>query len=107
MPFTAIAHNTSGNNSIVAARAGSKIRVIAGNLSGAGTVLARFEDAADSSTYLASYNFLDGQNTVSPYIPNDEGGCFETSAGNALNLELSAAVFVYGFIRWEYVGPGS
>lgn len=107
MPFAQINHNTSGNNEIVAAVPGKKIRVLGGCVSAATTVVARFEDAADSGVYLASFQLVAGSQATLPYVRNDVGGCFETSAGNALNLELGGAVVVSGFVRFDLVGPGS
>lgn len=91
---------TSGNNTIVAAVAGKKIRVLAVTLVGAGSVTARFESDADGTA-------LTGQMTLAASTVVELGynpaGWFETVSGELLNLELSGAVSVDGCIVYAEV----
>lgn len=107
MPSVHFSVNTSGDNEIVAAVAGKSIRVLAGNISGAGTVTGKFESEAGTGNYLAAFTFVAGSNSAIPYVPVGDGGCFETAAGKALNLELGGAVLVHGWLKYALVGAGS
>ena len=86
---------TSGDNSIVSAVTGKKIRVLSVVLVSAGTVTVRFESGAGGTA-------LTGQLTLAANVGFSSGyspvGHFETAAGAALNLELSGAVSVDGWI---------
>lgn len=98
--FAIIDHATSGNNTLVAAVAGKKIRVLAVGMIAAGAVLARFESAADGTALSGQMNLAaNGQFTL-PYNP---GGWFETVAGQLLNLELGGAVSVDGCLTYVEV----
>jgi hypothetical protein len=95
--YAVIDHATSGDNTIVAAVAGKKIRVLSYVLASAGTVTARWESGAGGTA-------LSGQMTTAvnsvieasfnPY------GHFETAADALLNLELSGAVSVDGHLSY-------
>ena len=95
--YKVIDHATSGDNTIVAAVTGKKIRVLAITLVSAGTVTARFESGAGGTA-------LTGQMTLAVNsgfsISCGQLGCFETAAGSLLNLELSGAVSVDGFLTY-------
>lgn len=92
---------TSGDNTIVAAVTGKRIRVLALTLVSAGAATARFESAAGGDA-------LTGQMTLAAStvltLPFNPVGWFETDAGELLNLELSAAVSVDGCVVYEEVG---
>jgi len=98
--FAPIDHATSGNNSIVAASAGKKIRVLCFGFVSAGTVTARFESAADGTALTGQMTMAVNTGFSSPFSPV---GLFETVAGDALNLELSAGVSVDGFLVYQLV----
>jgi len=85
---------SSGNNTLLAAVTGRKIRVMAYYFVVAGAVNVRFEDGA-GGTALTGVMVFDAtsKGIVVPYC---EQGWFETSEGTLLNLELSAAVSVDG-----------
>jgi len=91
---------TSGDNSIVAAVAGKKIRVVSGFAIGAGTVTARFESGASGTALTGQMSIAVNTGFVLPYNP---AGWFETAVGAALNLELSAAVSVDGSLSYVEV----
>lgn len=94
--FAVISASSSGDNTIVAAVASKKIRVLAYNLMGAGAVNARFQTAA-AGAYLTGLKYIAaaGGGICAPFNPV---GWFETVAGDLLNLELSGAVAVGGEI---------
>ena len=86
---------SSGNNTIVAAVTGKKIRVLSLMVIAAGTVTTRFESGA-GGTALTGQVQLTGQTGYQlAYSPV---GWFETAAGALLNLELSAAISVDGLL---------
>ena len=88
---------TLGDNTLVAAVTGNKIRVLAFLMVGAGTVTARFESGAGGTALTGQMTLA--VNTVVPAPFNPEGW-FETAAGALLNLELSAAVSVDGCLAY-------
>lgn len=92
---------TSGDNTIVDAVTGKKIVVISGQLISAGTMTVRFESGASGTA-------LTGQMSVQAstgfHMPHNPLGHFETAEGQLLNLELSAATSVDGYINYIEVG---
>lgn len=99
--YAAISASASGDNTIVTAVAGKKIRVLAYNLIGAGAVSARFQSGA-SGAYLTGAKAIAGAGggICAPFNPV---GWFETAAAALLNLELSDAVAVGGEIVYVEV----
>lgn len=102
--FAVISAAALGDNTLVVAVTAPedrKIRVLAAVLvasGGANTV--RFESAAGGTALTGQMNLAaDGQLV----IPINGFGCFETVAGELLNLELSAATSVAGFLVYEEV----
>jgi hypothetical protein len=94
--FAAIAAASSGNNTLVAAVAGKRIRVLAGSLTMTGTaVTIRFESAADGTALTGQMTPAQGQTIPLPFCPV---GHFETVAGELLNLELGGAQSVTGWL---------
>lgn len=98
--FAVIDAAANGNNTVVAAVTGRKIRVLAFVLVAAGTVTTRFESAADGTA-------LTGQMTMAVNsvisVPYNPAGWFETAAAQLLNLELSAGVSVDGMLTYVEV----
>lgn len=91
----------SGDNTIVAAVAGKKIRVLAINLLVSAAVTVRFEDGAGGSALTGQYQFgAQGDGIVLPFNPV---GWFETTANTLLNMELSGAVSVDGSLVYVEV----
>jgi len=89
--FAKIVASSSGDNSIVALVSGKKIRVLRWGLASNGTVNVKFRSNTTDVTgprYLTQFASAGGA-----YCPV---GIFETAAGEALNLNLSAAVAVGG-----------
>jgi len=94
----AIRCNTSGNNTIVAAVSGKKIKVLSVLLVAAGDVDVRFESGASGTALTGQMSLAaDGNGFVLP--PASPGHHWlETAAGALLNLELSGAVYVDGLV---------
>lgn len=88
---------TSGNNTLVAAVSGKKIRVMSCFFICAGAVNVRFESGAGLTALTGQMNFPANGGISLPFNP---GGWFETNAGELLNMELSDAVSVDGALTY-------
>ena len=87
---------SSGDNTLVAAVTGKKIRVLALAITMTGTaVTIRFEDGAGGTALTGQMQPTQGQTGTLPFNP---GGWFETSAATLLNLELGGAQSVDGVL---------
>lgn len=88
---------TSGDNTLVAAVTGKKIRVLNIVIISAGSMTIRFESGASGTA-------LTGQMTVAAgtgFAPGfDPTGHFETAAGALLNMELSGATSADGWLTY-------
>jgi hypothetical protein len=92
--FAVIAASTSGNNTLVAAVASKKIRVLAYNIIGNGAVNAKFQTGAGGTDLTGlKYIAAAGGGICAPFNPV---GWFETASGALLNLNLSGAIAVGG-----------
>lgn len=98
--FAAIAASSSGDNTLVAAVATKKIRVLSYTLVAAGAVVCRFEDGA-GGTAKSGQMALAANGILS--VPFSPVGHFETTANTLLNLELGGAVSVAGHICYVEV----
>lgn len=98
--FAIIDAATSGDNTLVAAVASKKIRVIGGFLVAAGTVNTRFESGASGTALTGQSNLVANTGFVLPFNPV---GWFETASNTLLNLELSAAISVDGCLVYVEV----
>lgn len=85
----ALAPASSGDNTLVAAVAATKIRVMAYSLWGASAVNAKFTSSTTSDLTKLHYMASGELGKVFPWNP---GGWFETVAGELLGLNLSGAV---------------
>lgn len=92
--FAPIDCSSSGPNTIVAADATKKIRVIGYVLTASAAVNARWKRAA---TNLSGLLYLDTKGGVSH---NCEDGALETAINEALVLDLSSAVAVGGHVAY-------
>jgi len=98
--YAVINANTSGNNTVVAAVASKRIRVLSMWIicTSAGDV--RWESAAGGTA-------LTGQAPVAAnggyVLPYNEGGWFQTVAGELLNLELSGTLDCNGSLSYVEV----
>jgi|WetSurMetagenome_2_1015567.scaffolds.fasta_scaffold75363_3 hypothetical protein len=97
--FAAISASASGSNSIVAAVTSKKIRVLAVDLIANGTVNAKWRSATATDLTGLAY-LVANSGYVRPFSPV---GWFETTAGAALTLDLSAAIAVGGCVVYVEV----
>jgi hypothetical protein len=88
---------SSGDNSIVSAVAGKKIRVISLFYLASGTVTAMWYSAAAGTALTGGLQHTAATGVV---LNQNEDGWFETVAGEALVLNLSAAISVDGFLSY-------
>lgn len=88
----------NGNNTLVAAVAGKKIRVRSYVLMAGGTVNAKFQSGASGNDLTGAFP-LTAQAGIS--APEAGDGQFETDVGSLLNLNLSGAVQVSGHLRYS------
>ena len=89
--FASISASSIGNTEVVAAVSSKKIRPVAAFLMANGTVHVKWQSAANDKTgliYLVANTGL--------VIPFNQVGWFETNAGEALNINLSANQAVGG-----------
>ena len=98
--FAVIDKAGSGDNELIAAVAGKKLRVLAYVLVSGGTVTVRFESAAGGTALTGQMTTAVNNIISSGYSPV---GHFETIAGEALNLELGGAVTVDGHLVFQEV----
>lgn len=94
----AVAATTLGNNTLVAAVTGKKVRVLALALvasGGANTV--RLESDADGTALTGQMDLVSDGQLVLPWNP---AGWCETAASKLLNLELSAGTAVAGVLAY-------
>lgn len=96
--FAPISAASSGDNTLVAAVAGKKIRVIFYTMIAAAAVDVRFESGAGGTALTGVMNLPAAGNGAAPSC--GIYGCFETAAGALLNLELSGAVSVGGHLTY-------
>ncbi len=95
--FALISGATSGNNTVLAAVTGKRIRVIGLCMVAAATVTARFESAADGTALTGVMTMITGV----PITAYDPLGLFEQDVvSELLNLELGGAVQVSGFLTY-------
>lgn len=98
--FAAISTSASGDSAVVAAVVGKQIRVLDYLLMGNGAVNAKFRSATTDITglhYIASAGQGANGGGFSPI------GKFQTVAGEALNINLSGAVAVGGWVVYVEV----
>lgn len=98
--FAVIDAASSGDNTLVAAVASNKIRVLSLFLVSAGTVTARFESGAGGTALTGQMNLVANSGFVLPFNPT---GWFETAVNTLLNLELSGAISVDGSLVYVEV----
>lgn len=92
--YAVVSESTAADNEVVAAVAGKKIRVLSYALSAAGAVTVTWKTAATALTGAMSLA------TGTPLVCIEPQGCFETVAGEALNIAPGGAVQVSGHIAY-------
>lgn len=98
--FAVISGATSGNNTLVAAVADKKIRVVALTAVAITAVTVRFESGADGTALTGVMSIGATGGFVLPYNPV---GWFETGTNTLLNMELGGAVQVSGCLTYVEV----
>jgi hypothetical protein len=98
--FGVIDDALSGDNAVVAAVTGKKIRVLGFFLVAAGAVTARWESGAGGAALTGQMDLAANSPLASGFSP---AGWFETAAGAVLNLELSGVVSVDGALVYTLV----
>ncbi len=98
--FAIIDAATSGNNTLVAAVASKKVRVLSVFLVASAAVTARFESGADGTALTGQMQLAANGGFVLPFNPT---GWFETGSNVLLNLELSGATSVDGSLVYVEV----
>lgn len=94
--FVAVSCNTNGNNTLVAAVAGKKLRVLGGHLTMSGTAVTwTFQSGAGGTNLTGALAVPQNTGISFPFSPV---GHFETAAGALLNLSLSGAQLVTGYL---------
>ena len=88
---------SSGDNTIVAAVTGKKIRVLSLFYLASGTVTVRFESGAGGTALTGQMQHTAQTGAVLGY---NEEGWFETTSGALLNMELSGATSVDGSLSY-------
>lgn len=90
----------SGDNTLVAAVAGKKIRVLSVTLIASAAVNVRFESGAGGTALTGQMNLAANGGFSAAHEPY---GHFETAVGALLNLELSGAVSVDGWLVYALI----
>ena len=86
-----------GNNTLVAAVTGKKLRVISMFYMASGAVTAIFQSGAGGTALTGGLQHTAQTGMV---LPDNEDGWFETAAGSLLNINLSGAVSVDGALSY-------
>lgn len=101
MKYAVINASSSGSNTVIAAVTGKRIRVLSYVIVAAGDVTATWQSA---STAISGGMALAANGGAAPSAgqatPGGLIGQFETNQGEALNLNLSAAVSVAGHLTY-------
>jgi hypothetical protein len=96
--FATINATGSGNTQIVPAVTGKRIRVIAFCIVAGGAVNVKFK-SGDTTDITGTMNLVSGGGIAHAY----DGGLFETAVGQPLNINLSAAQQVGGYVVYREV----
>lgn len=97
----AIAASSSGDNTVVAAVTGKKIRVLGYVLVANAAVNTKWKSGASTDKTGLLYNAANGGVSASVVADPGEVFWFETTSGEALVLNLSAAVAVGGHVVYQ------
>jgi hypothetical protein len=104
MPSTTIIA-TSATTTLVPGKAGYAVRVLAWSLSFSGAVNCKFQSHVTPTDLTGLFYGGANVQAVSPSLGSDVNrGHFQSLIGEALDINLSAAVAVGGYVIWEYCG---
>ncbi len=95
--YLSISAASSGNNTLLAAVTGYKIRVLSYTLVAAGTVTAAFQSGATGTALTGTMTLIAGVPLV---VDLQREGHFETAVSTLLNLSLGGATQVSGFCTY-------
>jgi hypothetical protein len=95
--FAAISANTNNDTGIVPGESGKKIRVVAFCIVASGAVSVKFRSGTTDIT--GEMSLVSGGSVAHAY----DGGLFETAEGQPLNIYLSAAQQVGGYVVYRKV----
>ncbi len=97
--FVAISAALLGDNTLVALTAGQKIKVLQYTLISAGSVVGTIKSGA-TTPLTGALPFVANSGIASPFVAPAMGHLFETTTGQALVLNLSAAIAVTGHLTY-------
>ncbi len=100
LQYAKIDGGASGDNTLVAAVTGKKIRVVSLFAVASGAVAVAFESGASGTALTGQMNVGANGNITMPFNPE---GWFETAAGVLLNMELGGATSVDGCLTYVLV----
>lgn len=95
--YAAISAASSGDNTIVAAVVGKRIRVLSCFLVAAAAVTAKFQSGAGGTDLTGAASLSANGGYVLPF---NEGGWFQTDPNTLLNLSLGGAQAVAGAVSY-------
>lgn len=99
--FASVAAASNGDNTLVAATTGKRIRVLAFSLTMTGTaVTIKFQSGAGGTDLTGAMTPLQGQTIVGSFAPT---GLLQTAASALLNLSLGGAQAVAGYLVYQLV----
>lgn len=101
--FAAFDGLTAGDNTLVAAVAGRKIRVLAAVIAGTGAATVAFESTAGGDALTGDMGVSIAAEVDSIVLPHNPAGWFETVAGELLNLEVAGAGSVSGCLTYVLI----
>ncbi len=100
LQYASVDAAASGDNTLVAAVADKRIRVLSLFLVASGAVTVAFESSASGTALTGDMNVGANGNVVMPFNPE---GWFQTVAGELLNMELGGATSVDGCLTYVLV----
>lgn len=98
--YAVLSAASNGNNTVVAAVTGKKIRVISLWVVSAGTVTTTWQSGAGGTGLTGAASLVVNTGYV---LNHNKDGWFETAAGSLLNLSLSAGIQVSGSLSYVEV----
>lgn len=95
--YAKVSASSSGNNTVVAAATGKRIRVLSCFLVAAAAVTAKWQSGGSGTDLTGAASLAANGGYVLPF---NEGGWFQTEPDTLLNLSLGGAVSVAGSISY-------
>ena len=95
--YLSVSVASTGNNTLLAAQTGYKIRVLSFTLVAAGAVTVAFQSGASGTALTGTMSLITGVPLV---VDFERFGHFETAVSTLLNLSLGGSVQVSGFLTY-------